>query len=207
MEIWVIRHGTTKANLEGRLQGQKEYPLDEQGHREIKKLSAHLKKTPLHAILTSPLTRTKETAKAILQAHELENPEFIELGLLKEYSWGYLEGFTWEELRQTHPDFYRKLKQDFWGTPVPGREEKKVFLNRVKKTLRYVLSRYRYSQRVILVSHGRFINAFITYALDLDTNGRWPFAPYPAAISVLKVNPSKERLKLHVFNEQRHLEE
>ena len=206
MEIWLIRHGTTKANLEGRLQGQQEFPLDDQGIYEVAQLAEHLKKTPLHAILSSPLSRAKETAKAIQQVREKEQVEFLVLNLLKEYSWGYLEGFTWEELRQTHPEFYQRLKHDFWGTSVPGREGKKVFINRIKKTLRYILSRYRYSQRIVVVSHGRFINAFITHALELDMYARWPFSPLPAAISVLKVSPSKERLKLHSFNDRCYLQ-
>jgi len=205
MEVWLIRHGTTKANQEGRLQGQQEYPLAQKGRLEINELAGFLQGTQLDAVLTSPLGRASETAKAILQARKNDKLEQVEINLLKEYGWGCLEGFTWEELRQAYPDFYHRLKQDFWGTPVPGREEINEFLNRVKDSLHYIYSRYHGCRRVLLVSHGRFINAFITCSLGLDLKGKWPFSPYPASLSALDLSFSRDKIKLILFNEHCYL--
>lgn len=201
----MARHGTTAANLEGRLQGVQEFPLCGQGKDEAWKLALRLKEIPFDGVYNSPLSRARETAEAVtrenLYLQDL-TPEC--LSLLREFSWGCIEGYTWQELMQEQPTFYQKLKSDFWGTPVSGREDSTAFLQRVRGALETLLSRRGSCGRALVITHGRFINAFLTFALGLDTNGRWPFSPAPASLSILKTF-SNGKNRLHLFNDRCHL--
>lgn len=63
MKIYLVRHGQTEANYEGRMQGKSDqYSLTEAGVRNTKKLRERLKDKPLDLCITSPLKRTWETA-------------------------------------------------------------------------------------------------------------------------------------------------
>lgn len=63
MKIYLVRHGQTEANYEGRMQGKSDqYSLTEAGVRNTKKLRERLKDKPIDLCITSPLKRTWETA-------------------------------------------------------------------------------------------------------------------------------------------------
>ncbi len=206
VEIWLVRHGTTRSNLEGRIQGKQDVPLCEQGKQEARRLAAYLKNTGFAAVFSSPLLRAKETAETVLEENLYRSStEIIFLEELKEYGWGALEGYTWKEIKEAWPCFYRDLQQNFWGIAVNGRESRETFLERVKVALDHTIYRPSFYGRLLVISHGRLINAFITYSLGLDINGRWPFSPACASLSVLKIDSSLNNGKLHLFNKHCYL--
>ncbi|TYB31933.1 MAG: histidine phosphatase family protein, partial [Candidatus Mcinerneyibacterium aminivorans] len=65
MEIYFVRHGETKGNKEKKFRGRTDYPLNENGKNQAKKLKEKLKKYKFDKLLTSPLKRAHETAKII----------------------------------------------------------------------------------------------------------------------------------------------
>ena len=66
MILYIIRHGETQWNVEGRLQGQSDTQLDEKGIRLAKVTAEALKEVPFALGITSPLSRAKVTAQIIL---------------------------------------------------------------------------------------------------------------------------------------------
>jgi probable phosphoglycerate mutase len=69
--LWVIRHGRTRYNAEGRLRGLDDPPLDDVGRLEAAALGRMLADRPLAAVLTSPLSRAVQTATAVADPHGL----------------------------------------------------------------------------------------------------------------------------------------
>lgn len=63
--VFLIRHGRTALNADGRLRGRLDPPLDGIGEREVAALAAQLAEHRLVLILSSPLTRAMQTARAI----------------------------------------------------------------------------------------------------------------------------------------------
>jgi broad specificity phosphatase PhoE len=63
MEICIIRHGETDWNKEKRLQGRENIPLNEEGINQIKNTIEYLKKYKWDIIITSPLSRAKQSAE------------------------------------------------------------------------------------------------------------------------------------------------
>ena len=64
-QLFVMRHGETDWNKVGRLQGQLDIPLNDQGHIQARTAASRLKSRPITAIWSSPLSRALETAKPL----------------------------------------------------------------------------------------------------------------------------------------------
>ena len=65
MEIILVRHGETNWNLEGRLMGQKDIPLNDKGREQAEILRNKLINIEFDRCYSSPLSRAKETARII----------------------------------------------------------------------------------------------------------------------------------------------
>ena len=99
----LIRHGRTRANVEGRWQGQSDWGLDEVGRLQVRAL-ADWYGSP-DRVVTSPLGRALETAASLGP-----NPEVI-AGLV-ELGFGEWEGLTVEEVRSSHADLFDRIFVD-----------------------------------------------------------------------------------------------
>ena len=65
MKIYLIRHGETDWNLEQRLQGATDIPLNENGLELARETAKGLQDVPFDVVYTSPLTRARQTAEII----------------------------------------------------------------------------------------------------------------------------------------------
>jgi broad specificity phosphatase PhoE len=63
--LFVVRHGRTALNADGRLRGRLDVPLDDVGEREAARLGALFAQVPLAIVVTSPLIRARATGEAI----------------------------------------------------------------------------------------------------------------------------------------------
>ena len=201
MDIWLLRHGSTEANVEGRFQGQLDYPLSEAGRREAKLLARRVSSAGLELLFSSDLQRAWETAQYIAAATGLKP---IITPLLRECSWGVAEGLTVAELKsycRPVPASGRfRIRAGQWG----GESERKL-LARARLFLKRTLEGYSGYDRVAVVSHARFINALLAAALGLKAWQHWPFAPAPASLSIISHKASPGRFRPEVFNDRCHL--
>ena len=147
--IYLVRHGETDWNLAGRLQGSTDIPLNEQGKQSALKTAHYFKANDIAicCIMTSPLTRAKQTARII--ADVLSIP-VLEQQALTERCFGEAEGLTAEE---------RELK--FPNQDIPGLEDIKVVRQRVWNVLQTVATTHA-DESIIIVSHGGVINAVLS---------------------------------------------
>lgn len=70
--LFVIRHGQTALNAEGRLRGLADPPLDGTGIAEARALSAELSNRGITAVYSSPLDRAARTGRIIAEASGAE---------------------------------------------------------------------------------------------------------------------------------------
>lgn len=100
----LIRHGQTRANTEGRWQGQGDWGLDETGHRQARALREWY--GPASTVFASPLGRAQATA-----GYVAANGVVIVEGL-KEIDMGRWEGLTSDEIYETWPELMETIYQD-----------------------------------------------------------------------------------------------
>ena len=72
MRIYLIRHGQTDWNIQGKIQGSHDIPLNETGLRQAKLLAAGMESRPVKKIFSSTLKRAMATAEALADKQEAE---------------------------------------------------------------------------------------------------------------------------------------
>ena len=169
---WWIRHAPVRVD-EGRIYGQIDLPCDCSDTSLFTKLAALL---PRKAVwLTSNLTRTRQTAEAILAAGDFERP--VELKADKDLAEQHLG--DWQGLDRREFLMNRRQEPDsFWYASAeeraPNGESFVDLLARVEAAIARASEAYRGSD-IVAVVHGGTIRAAITIALGLPPRGGFAF--------------------------------
>lgn len=143
MRLFLIRHGETKWNVERRIQGINDIPMNETGIRQIQALSTRLKQERWDSLYTSPLIRARETADILKRAFNL--PAATVVNALQERDFGVLNGVVWEFAREG------ELPDD-----AQGMEPSVHAAMRMQGVLEEVKRKHA-GENVILVSHGSML--------------------------------------------------
>jgi len=150
--IIFLRHGETDWNAEGRLQGQRDIPLNATGRGQAKRNGeAILRAFPDIATfdaVASPLGRTRATMEIARAAMGLEPGTYRTDERLLEITFGDWEGFTLDDLRGASPDMIAARENDKWGFVPPGGESYAGITGRVGAWLAGI------SRPTFVVSHG-----------------------------------------------------
>ncbi len=146
MLLYVVRHGKTVWNEEGRVQGITDIPLSEQGIRETEELKKEIASLDIDVVIASPLIRTRETAK-ILIGDKL--PINID-DRIQERDWGRNEGMLICDVDSW----------DCWdvilNTNVQNVERVQDLMGRVSEFLEEIKIKYA-DKTVLLVTHSAVI--------------------------------------------------
>ena len=78
--IYIVRHGQTDWNLEHRIQGHMDIPLNDNGRRDAKRAKEELKDIEFDVVFSSPLSRALETAQIITDHDIIIDDRLIERG-------------------------------------------------------------------------------------------------------------------------------
>ncbi len=89
MKLIVARHGETLWNVDNKVLGRTDLPLNENGIRQAVLLAEDLKQLDVQVVYTSPLERAVKTGKIIAEENEVE---LIVLENLIEQNFGIYEG-------------------------------------------------------------------------------------------------------------------
>ncbi len=154
--LGLLRHGQTDWNIDLRLQGSTDIPLNETGKEQARQAALALNPEDWDLVIASPLSRARDTAEIIAQELSMNVvivPELIER------SFGAAEGLdhaSWRKLYESH-------------LPIEGLESLEDLRLRTYLLLDLIANEYS-GQRVLAVSHG----AFIRKVLTIVTNGELP---------------------------------
>ncbi len=149
--LW--RHGRTEWNVLGRVQGQTDVPLDDEGHRQARAAAPRLADLEPSRVISSDLVRARLTAEALVDLVDVE----LEIDpRLREVSFGEREGMTLREAWERWPDEMRGMV-DNTGARIPGAETYEEAGERVAVVLREVADSLEDGQTAVVVSHGASI--------------------------------------------------
>jgi 2,3-bisphosphoglycerate-dependent phosphoglycerate mutase len=197
-----LRHGKSIGNVEGRLQGQSEYPLSELGVQQARQLAAFWQNQnqSFLQIIASPLERARQTAEILAAA--LEAP--IETDpIWTERYFGTWEGLTPEEVHQTHTDFDFS---DFTQRPGGNGESLLELFARASQALQSLLNRP--PGEYLIVSHGAILQMtfYTIFGLSPLLNfQRLRFQFENTAFSNLSYDPKRQLWLVTGINQTPHL--
>ena len=147
-----IRHGETDWNVEARLQGQQDIPLNERGRGQARRngeaLLDNLPAIVGFEFVASPLMRARETMEILRGAMGLDPAGYRVEPELLEITFGAWEGFTLAELSAAGGDAVARRAADKWGFVPPGGESYAMLATRIDRWLSGV------SRDTVAVSHG-----------------------------------------------------
>lgn len=166
-ELILVRHGQSTANAAGVWQGRLDFPLSDAGRKQAGLAGKALASEGFEALYASPLSRAYETAELIAYGAGFSGKVTPEPGLV-ERAGGLLEGTTREEREERIPDLVRKLsvlpEEERWT--VVGAETDEEVLARFGGAISRIRTRHGAGSRVVVVSHGGSIRAFLRDLFD-----------------------------------------
>lgn len=161
----LVRHGRTAWNLEGRMQGHTDVPLDEVGELQAKDAARRLTVWEPVRLWSSDLLRARRTAEVIGEAVELA-PVFD--ARLRERDVGERSGLTMPEFRSRFPREYDAFTAGLSSPRVPGEEDPVDVRRRVAAALREALAALAPGETGMVVGHGAALRSGIADLLG------WP---------------------------------
>jgi broad specificity phosphatase PhoE len=130
--VFLVRHGQSRGNAEGRFGGHTDTPLSPRGRKQAKAAATILAKEKLTVIYASDLARSLETAMPLARLTHLAVQPAAEF---RERSVGVMEGLTFEEAAEQHPEQYAALLQRDFDHVLLGGESYRQTLDRAARKL------------------------------------------------------------------------
>jgi probable phosphoglycerate mutase len=197
--ILAIRHGETAWNVDTRIQGHLNIPLNDTGHWQGQRLGQALAGEAIAAIYASDLSRARETALYVSRATGV--PVVPELGL-RERGFGEFEGKTFAEIELALPDqAARWRKRDPSFTPTGGESLLDVQA-RVLATVNRLAEQHP-GELIVMVGHGGVMDVLYRAATRLDLQAARTWQLGNTAINRLLWSP--EGLSLVGWSDTQHL--
>jgi broad specificity phosphatase PhoE len=154
VEVWLLRHAETEWSRDGRHTGRTDVPLTEAGRERARALRGRLATRTFALVLSSPLSRARETAQLAGLEPQLRDD-------LLEFDYGEYEGITTAEIRERRPGW------DLWRDGSPGGETADQVGARVDRVIDEALAA---DGDVALVAHGHVLRVLAA---------RWVQQPAP----------------------------
>jgi uncharacterized phosphatase len=160
--ILLARHGETDWNVERRVQGHSDTPLNDTGREQARALAEELAGEPIDAVYSSDLVRAHETARIVAEQRGLDVTAIRDL---REKHFGTWEGLTDQEIFVRFPQTQETSWRD-WGDA----ETREQMAERVLGALHRIAETHP-DQRVLVVSHGGPLRAVLVHC-DIDEVAR-----------------------------------
>jgi probable phosphoglycerate mutase len=165
LELWLVRHGETVSNAQGRLSGWTDVPLTELGRDQARALAPLLANERFDGIWSSDLARARDTARLAVGEPRVDER-------LREMDFGRLEGLEWAEIG----DEQRDAIMEFTDYTAPGGESTQSLRARVLEFVdslpdgRHLIFSHGGAIRMLTdaIGHDRFLPNGGLIALDWD---------------------------------------
>lgn len=201
MEVLVVRHGQSVADIERRLEGRADFPLTELGCKQAEKVAKWIsEKYRQDIILSSPLKRAAKTAEYIGTETGIKVIYHEEL---MEWNNGLLAGLLFSEAKEKYPlsEGGRKPHDEFaeCESLINFRARAEMFWSKI-------VHQYKEEQsikRICIISHGGMINMLFKSFMNLSINTNCEIRTGDTGLHLWEVDGEKRTI---IFsNSQEHL--
>jgi probable phosphoglycerate mutase len=161
-----VRHGETDWNVEGRLQGQRDIPLNDRGRAQARRngevIAREIPEARTFDFVSSPLGRARETTEIMRAAMGLDPERYAIDARLIEITFGELEGFTYRDIETRAPGWLATRDANKWTYLPPGGESYAMLSARIIAWLETV------DRPLVVVAHGGVGRVLRAHLLGLD---------------------------------------
>jgi len=194
--VLLVRHGRTTANAQGVLAGRTPgVRLDATGRAQADATARRLAAVPLVAVVTSPLVRCRETARAVVGQQESEPVLTVEPGIT-ECDYGDWQGGALAELAKE--PLWAVVQRQPSAAAFPGGESLAAMQARSVEAVRRhdadLEARHGAGAVWAAVAHGDIIKAVLADALGMHLDLFQRIAVGPASVSVVRYGPHRPQV-------------
>jgi broad specificity phosphatase PhoE len=150
--LWLVRHGQTDWNVQGRWQGQAPDapPMNAAGVDQVEALSEHLDGVRFTALYCSDLLRARQTADILARRTGLA---VVPDARLREIALGEWEGMLGAEIEQRYPlELAQRLVDPVRSRPPSGETVEEMAV-RLREALDDIAGRHP-DDEVLIITHG-----------------------------------------------------
>src|SRR4026208_1651966 len=137
--VLLVRHGQSKGNAERRFGGHTATPLSARGRNQAEATARTLKSESLTAIYSSDLARAMDTAKSLANMTRLPVQG---TSAFRERDVGVMEGLTFEDAAQQHPEQYAALLRRDFDHVLTGGERYRQLLDPASEKLDAIIAKH-----------------------------------------------------------------
>ena len=190
MLIYVIRHGETRLNATGTLQGWMDVPLNENGIKLARITGENMRPIRFDRCISSPLVRALDTAKIVLESSGNADVPIETDERIKEISCGELEGKPLSKMGENGALFFRDA---FHFPGFPGGESINDVCRRTSQFLKELAARDD-GLTYLVAMHGCALRAMLNPLYD-DPSDFWHCKiPYNCVVNVIEAVGGKPKL-------------
>lgn len=204
-KLFLVRHGQSAGNAEGRFGGHSPTPLSDLGRQQAELTAQALGREKIHVIYSSDLHRAVQTAEPLAKLLDLP---IITTPAFRERKVGVLEGLTFDESKAAHPkDYYALVNRSVHHVITEG-ESYRQLLKRATKELHEVLRTHQ-GENVVIYSHTGaicFLTLYLVGAITRYTRTTPWLVTSNCGINRFEIR-SRSNIRVHAFNDTRHLQQ
>jgi probable phosphoglycerate mutase len=181
LTLVLVRHGETAWNVEGRIQGHLDIPLNPLGEAQAQAVGKRLAREKFSSVYASDLMRALCTARPAVSEPD---DTIVKDPRLRERHLGVLQGLTGHEAREMYPAAWQAFKSRDPELPLPGGESLGEFSRRVSSFLEDMAKKHA-GDRILAVTHGGVLDAAYRHALGMPLSLARDFPIYNASVNIL----------------------
>nr|WP_297573698.1 histidine phosphatase family protein [uncultured Peptostreptococcus sp.] len=179
---YLVRHGQTIWNTQGRTQGHGNSPLTDLGLAQAKNLAKYLKEYPIDMIYCSDLGRAVETAEII--ANEL-GLDLKPTPALREMGFGEWEGMPIPKIKEKYPDLLYLWRNEPDKADIPGGETLHIVKEREDRLIDELNEKYQ-NKHILLISHSVTVRVMLLSFLDAPLSNLYRIKQDNTALNIVE---------------------
>ena len=167
--VYLVRHGETDWNRDGRLQGTADVPLNERGRGQAAALAAALRGVRFDAAYSSPLGRARETAAAVWDGR----PGAVTLlDDLREIGYGRWQGLDAAARDADDAALHQRWREAPWEVTFPHGESLHDVARRARRAMAHVAGAWP-GATVLVSGHGHLNRVLLILARGEPRDAFW----------------------------------
>jgi probable phosphoglycerate mutase len=204
-KLFLVRHGQSAGNAEGRFGGHGPTPLSPLGEEQAKKTARVLANEGISALYSSDLPRAIQTATPLSQ---LLGIPIVPSCAFRERHVGVLEGLTFDESKAEYPDDYYALVNRNIHHVITKGESYRDLLTRITSELRSILRQHA-GGKIAIYSHTGaicFMTLHLMGAIHRNTRTTPWIVTSNCGINRFEIRGARN-VRVLALNDTRHLSE
>ncbi|MEM8856736.1 MAG: histidine phosphatase family protein [Chloroflexota bacterium] len=193
--LFLIRHGQTQWNLEGKYTGQSDIPLNSNGRLQALRAAMEFRNNPPDAIYSSDLIRAYETAEIVANGcgflARIEQDQ-----RLREINQGVWEGMHFDDIKAKFSAEFEAREANPLEVAAPEGETVGQVQDRVLSAISDICASNPPGSRIAIVAHGLALAIIRAWYMEVPVQDVWSLIPPNAKVLEVQVSPDLDSFRL-----------